>query len=274
MRCSTSTTAHPRRRTDQWLDIVDAAALSGGCRCSGVDVNERAERLADDVEALLGRPVYVFNELARGDGPGARRPTVRDRAVGASTRRHAVGPTGSPPKGRAHPARGICQLRRRPLRPGTRPAGRHPALAARRGGSHAQRDIIDLNLLATAARAGRRRRAKPCLPACRRKPTRAGSSSAPQGERPLSDRPVPRAPSLPRKRFSRQMQPADLGAACWSDGDHHRLRHARAGRPLSGRGCRTRTVDLLLYLVQAPRGLAHNVAWLTGGLLAPSPPVR
>jgi len=51
--------------------------------------------------------------------------------------------------------------------------------------------------------------------------------------------------------------------------DHHRLRH-RKGLVVLYLGGAVALVPWIsyLYLVQAPRGLAHNVAWLTGGLLA------
>ena len=51
-----------RTRSTEWLDIVDAASLLWRLHLFGVDVEGRADVLADDVLPLVGRPVYVFND--------------------------------------------------------------------------------------------------------------------------------------------------------------------------------------------------------------------
>ena len=50
------------KRSSEWLHIVDAAALLWRLSLFGVDVSERAGRLADDIEPLLGSSIYVFND--------------------------------------------------------------------------------------------------------------------------------------------------------------------------------------------------------------------
>jgi tetratricopeptide (TPR) repeat protein len=48
--------------SDQWLDIVDAASLLWRLSLLGIDVEDRAIRLAEDIEPLIDDPTYVFND--------------------------------------------------------------------------------------------------------------------------------------------------------------------------------------------------------------------
>src|SRR5579863_3515012 len=50
------------RRSTEWLDVVDAASLLWRLWLFGVDVTERAEQLAADIDDLVGSPVYIFND--------------------------------------------------------------------------------------------------------------------------------------------------------------------------------------------------------------------
>src|SRR6478735_5077865 len=127
-------------RSTEWLDVVDAAALLWRLSLFGVDVTERAEQLAADIDDLVSSPVYIFNDW---------------HAVMASNRRLSA-PTNAAAAGRAglalleafaafaagHPDRAIDLLI--DIRPRANAVG----------GSHAQRDVIDLTLIAAAARAG------------------------------------------------------------------------------------------------------------------------
>ena len=167
-------------RSAQWLDIVDAAALLWRLSLFGVDVNERAERLADDVEALLDGPVYVFNDWHAAMALALVGRQSEIEQLVASTRRHAVG-TNRLAAERA----GLTLLegfasfadghfdRALDLLVDIRPCA-HAV-----GGSHAQRDIIDLTLLATAARAGQEALAQALLAErVARKPTGEQAAAA------------------------------------------------------------------------------------------------
>ena len=145
-------------RSSEWLDLVDAAALLWRLALSGVDVTERAARLADDIEPLLGPSIYLFNDwhAVMALGLAGRHDTV-DRVI-AETRRTAVGTNrvvvdevgvalleGFASVADGRPERAVDLLvEARPL-------------AQAVGGSNAQRDIVDLTLLAAGARAGSRR---------------------------------------------------------------------------------------------------------------------
>jgi tetratricopeptide (TPR) repeat protein len=143
------------RSSLEWLDIVDAAALLWRLALYGADLGDRAARLADDIGPLLeSAPVYVFNDwhavMAFGlDGRNDRCARVAD------TERRATGTN------RASAERaGLALLRGF----GAFAAGDYGGAldqlidirdaASAVGGSHAQRDVIDLTLIAAAARAG------------------------------------------------------------------------------------------------------------------------
>ena len=49
-------------RSNEWLDVDDAASLLWRLHLFGVDVGDRARTLFEDVEGLLGEPVAVFND--------------------------------------------------------------------------------------------------------------------------------------------------------------------------------------------------------------------
>lgn len=143
------------RWSSAWLDVVDAASLLWRLHLFGVDVEGRAKDLADDVLPLLGQPVYVFNDwhglmvaglagcrkeceqiiLAnRFEAVGTNRRVVDDVGLGLLEGFHAFA--------QGDPAAAVRRLL------DSRPK------AHRVGGSHTQRDVVDLTLLAAAARSG------------------------------------------------------------------------------------------------------------------------
>ena len=150
------------RRSLEWLDLVDAAALLWRLRLYGADLGDRAARLADDIEPLLeSAPVYVFNDWHAVMAFGLDGRNDRCARVVADNQRLATG-TNRTGAERA----GLALLRGF----GAFAAGHYDdALdqlidirdeAHAVGGSHAQRDVIDLTLIAAAGRAGDRRLAR------------------------------------------------------------------------------------------------------------------
>ena len=144
------------RRSTEWLDIIDASALLWRLALYGADVSGRAAELAADIEPLMDTaPVYIFNDWHAVMAFGLAGNTERTERVVASNRRLSA-PTNAAAAGRAglvlleafaafaagHPDRAIDLLI--DIRPRANAVG----------GSHAQRDVIDLTLIAAAARAG------------------------------------------------------------------------------------------------------------------------
>jgi tetratricopeptide (TPR) repeat protein len=142
-------------RSTEWLNVVDAAALLWRLSLFGVDVTDRAEQLAADISDLVSSPVYIFNDWHAVMAFGLAGDHARNELVVAANR-HLTAPTNRGAAERAgldlleafsafaagHPDRAIDLLI--DIRP----------RASAVGGSHAQRDIIDLTLIAAAARAG------------------------------------------------------------------------------------------------------------------------
>jgi tetratricopeptide (TPR) repeat protein len=146
------------RRSLEWLDLVDAAALLWRLGLYGADLGDRAARLADDIAPLMeSAPVYAFNDWHAVMAFGLAGRHDRGQRVLADCRRLATGTN-----------------REAAQRAGLALIGGFGAFAAGRfgdaldqlidirdaasavGGSHAQRDVIDLTLIAAAARAGDR----------------------------------------------------------------------------------------------------------------------
>lgn len=139
---------------DQMLDLVDASALLWRLYLRGVDVGDRWAKLAKRYEGLWVPGYYAFNDLhAVMAFLGAGRADLIEATLAAQGRLAAdnimfANDVGLPlirgfvsfHKGNYREA--IGQMR--PVR----------GIAARFGGSHAQRDIIDLTLLEAALRAG------------------------------------------------------------------------------------------------------------------------
>jgi len=142
-------------RSTEWLDVVDAAALLWRLSLFGVDVTERAEQLAADIDDLVGSPVYIFNDWHAVMAFGLAGDSLRTERVIASNR-HLTAPTNAGAAGRA----GLALLEAFAAFAAGRPDRAIDLLidirprASAVGGSHAQRDVIDLTLIAAAARAG------------------------------------------------------------------------------------------------------------------------
>jgi tetratricopeptide (TPR) repeat protein len=146
----------------EWLDVVDAAALLWRLALYGADVRERATRLADDIAPLVDSPpVYIFNDWHAVMALGLAGRHERSQQVIADNRRLATGTN----KDVAELA-GLTLLEGFSAFSAGRPADTLEALIDIRqianvaGGSHAQRDVIDLTLLAAAVRAGESRLAR------------------------------------------------------------------------------------------------------------------
>lgn len=143
------------RRSTEWLDVVDAAALLWRLSLFGVDVTDRAAQLAADIDDLVGDPVYIFNDWhalmafgLAGDRARVERVILANRHLTAPTNRMAAERAGLDlleafgAFAAGRPDRAIDLLI--DIRPRANAVG----------GSHAQRDVIDLTLIAAAARAG------------------------------------------------------------------------------------------------------------------------
>ncbi len=142
-------------RSTEWLDVVDAAALLWRLSLFGVDVTERAAKLAADIDGLVGSPVYVFNDWHAVMAFGLAGDHPRNELVVAANR-HLTAPANREAAERA----GLALLEAFSAFAAGRPDRTIDLLIDIRpranavGGSHAQRDIIDLTLIAAAARAG------------------------------------------------------------------------------------------------------------------------
>jgi tetratricopeptide (TPR) repeat protein len=142
-------------RSAEWLDIVDAAALLWRLSLFGVDVGPRATELADDIEPLIDDPTYIFNDwhavmtfALAGDHEASERVLTGNRREAVGTNRLVAEQAGlgllegfdAFAAGRFD--RAVDAL----------PNVRKDAHVV--GGSHAQREVIDLTLIAASARAG------------------------------------------------------------------------------------------------------------------------
>jgi tetratricopeptide (TPR) repeat protein len=142
-------------RSTEWLDIVDAAALLWRLSLYGTDVAVPAAALAADIADLVNVPVYLFNDwhavMTFGLAGDHTRVARVLRANG-----NLAGPTNQ---------RAADRAGRRLLEGFAAFAAGEPETALDRlidirpeahavGGSHAQRDVIDLTLISAAARSG------------------------------------------------------------------------------------------------------------------------
>lgn len=145
-----------RNRSCEWLDLADAASLLWRLSLFGIDIEERASELAGDIEPLVGEPIYLFNDwhavmalslAGRRDAVERVTTAVRRRSVGSN--RLVAERVGlallegfdSYASGRFENALEVLWEAR--------------LFAHAVGGSHAQRDVIDLTLMAAATRSGR-----------------------------------------------------------------------------------------------------------------------
>jgi tetratricopeptide (TPR) repeat protein len=142
-------------RSLEWVDLVDAASLLWRLSLHGVDVRDRSVALAADVAEVIDAPTYIFNDWHAVMAFGlAGRVDLAEHLL-SGNRRQAVG-TNRAVAGRA----GIALLdgfsafaagrfnRAIDLLTDVRSCARVV------GGSNAQRDVVDLTLIAATARAG------------------------------------------------------------------------------------------------------------------------
>ena len=142
-------------RSSEWLDVDDAASLLWRLHLFGSDIGDRARRLLEDVESLLEDSVSVFNDwhavmiAGLAGAPEVTEQRVQlDRSAAAGTNRRAIEAAGLQLlEGFAAFASGDTNLalhRLIDIQPKAHVVG----------GSHAQRDVIDLTLIAAAAKSG------------------------------------------------------------------------------------------------------------------------
>jgi hypothetical protein len=142
------------------LDMVDASALLWRLHLRGIDIGDRWSTVADNWEAVGGFGSYAFNDMhammayvGAGRGKAADAVLENQRAAmdAAGDNAHFTREVGNPATraikafGEGDYAETIRLLR--PIR----------SYAHRFGGSHAQRDVLDLTLIEAASRAGEER---------------------------------------------------------------------------------------------------------------------
>jgi tetratricopeptide (TPR) repeat protein len=143
------------QRSTAWLDVVDAAALLWRLSLHGQDVTTRARALAADICDLVTAPVYLFNDWHALMAFTLAADHERAATIIAANRSLTTG-TNS----RAAQRAGLALLTAfsafatgdPALAAGLLADSRHDSSVV--GGSHAQRDVIDLTLIAAAARSG------------------------------------------------------------------------------------------------------------------------
>ncbi len=144
-------------RSTVMLDMVDASAMLWRLHLRGVDVADRMAALADDWQPFAEDGFYAFNDAhAMMAFVGAGREAEADRVLACMGRRVGAGGTNAMmteqvglPVARALRAFGQGEYadvveHLRPIR----------SIANRFGGSHAQRDVLDLTLIEAAIRGG------------------------------------------------------------------------------------------------------------------------
>ncbi|HUN35321.1 MAG TPA: tetratricopeptide repeat protein [Trebonia sp.] len=143
------------RPSVEWLDIVDAAALLWRLSLYGQDVTIRAQALAADISGLVGTPVYLFNDWHALMAFALAGEHDRAAAIVAANQ-----DLSAPTNVRAAQRAGLALLSAFSAFATGRPEVTAALLTEARqeasvvGGSHAQRDVIDLTLIAAAARSG------------------------------------------------------------------------------------------------------------------------
>jgi hypothetical protein len=147
------------QRSTEWLDIVDAAALLWRLSLAGVGVTGRARQLAADIGPLVaplgGAPIYLFNDWHAVMAFGLAGEHHRNQAIVAANQQLPAGTNR-----RAAERAGLDLLAGFSAFAAGDPARALDLMIDVRpradavGGSHAQRDVIDLTLIAAAAQSG------------------------------------------------------------------------------------------------------------------------
>jgi hypothetical protein len=141
------------------LEMVDASALLWRLRLRGVDTGERWQELADSWEAFNEAGYYAFNDVhALMAFLAAGRDASVKRVLGAlqqAANRHDSNGMMSREVG-VPMARALSAFERRDYELAIEDLLRVRCYAHRFGGSHAQRDVLNLTCLEAALRGGRR----------------------------------------------------------------------------------------------------------------------
>jgi hypothetical protein len=143
-------------RSAEWLNVIDAASLLWRLSLFGVGIGDRASRLAEDIEPQIGEPTYIFNDWHAVMAFGLAGHHERNEQILTDNRHRAVGTN-----------QAMVEQSGLALIDGfsSFAAGRYSRAVdlltkarpwvATVGGSHAQRDIVDLTLIVAEARAGK-----------------------------------------------------------------------------------------------------------------------
>jgi tetratricopeptide (TPR) repeat protein len=143
-------------RSELAYNMVDASALLWRLHLQGVDVGDRWDALADKWAPAVAESLYAFNDAhaamafvgaGRTDALAALREAQR-RAMARPGDNAAFSAVGEPV------VRGLAAFGEGDWRGAIAALQPVRAVAHRFGGSHAQRDVIDLTLLEAAQRAG------------------------------------------------------------------------------------------------------------------------
>ena len=140
-------------RSSEWLDLVDAASLLWRLRLHGTDVAGRAKLLVEDIEGILAESVYVFNDWhgIMAAGLAGHRQLCEDliastRSAQGGTNRRAAAEAG------LDLLEGFSAFAAGDVRRALHRLIDVRSKAQVVGGSHAQRDVIELTLIAAAVR--------------------------------------------------------------------------------------------------------------------------
>jgi hypothetical protein len=144
-------------QSGEWVNLVDAASLLWRLSLCGVDVGERSATLAADLAQQVDTPTYVFNDWHAVMAFGLAGQIDRAEQLLSDNRHHAVGTNQT-----AFAQAGLGLLEGFSAFAAGRLTRAIDLLTDVRssahtvGGSNAQRDVVDLTLIAAAARAGQR----------------------------------------------------------------------------------------------------------------------
>jgi tetratricopeptide (TPR) repeat protein len=142
-------------RSLEWIDMVDAASLLWRLSLFGVDLGDRSAALAADLAPVIDAPTYIFNDWHAVMALSLAGRTDLDEQLVTANRRHAVGTNRVVAAGA-----GLALLQGF----SSFATGRFDraidvltdvrSSAHVMGGSNAQRDVVELTLIAAAARGG------------------------------------------------------------------------------------------------------------------------
>lgn len=139
------------------LDMIDASALLWRLHLMGIDVGDRWQTVADGWEPLAAAGTYAFNDVhAAMAFTGAKRTAALDRLLTAQAMAlEGAGDNVAFTREVGQPmTRAIIAFAEGDHGETVRLLRRVRPIANRFGGSHAQRDLIDLTLIEAACRSG------------------------------------------------------------------------------------------------------------------------